>query len=56
MISVHGDDITASGPKIEPDWGQHEMESRYELTIGDDLDLDLDSIKNIYKFAFDKMS
>ena len=34
VLSVHGDDFTASGPKDSLDWWQAEMQSRYELTIG----------------------
>ena len=34
VISVHGDDFTASGTKTRLDWWQAEMEKRYELTVG----------------------
>ena len=34
VLSVHGDDFTASGSNAALDWWQKEMESRYELTIG----------------------
>ena len=34
VLSVHGDDFTASGSKLALDWWQKEMESRYELTVG----------------------
>ena len=34
VLSVHGDDFTASGPKDPLDWWQTEMEAKYELTVG----------------------
>ena len=34
VVSVHGDDFTAAGPKISLDWYEGEMETRYELTKG----------------------
>ena len=32
--SVHGDDFTTSGPKVELDWFEAKLESRYELRKG----------------------
>ena len=34
IISVHGDDFIAAGPKVELDWFENEMKARYELTVG----------------------
>ena len=34
VLSVHGDDFTASGPKSSLDGWQKKMESKYKLTIG----------------------
>ena len=34
VLSVHGDDFTAAGPKDSLDWYQKQMQERYELTIG----------------------
>jgi hypothetical protein len=32
VTSVHGDDFTTSGPKMNIDWMKGQMEQRYELT------------------------
>ena len=32
--SVHGDDFTTTGPKVELDWLESEISQRYEITIG----------------------
>ena len=34
MVSVHGDDFTAAGPKSSLDWFVTRMRERYELTCG----------------------
>ena len=34
MVSVHGDDFTAAGPKDSLDWFEAQMKSKYELTVG----------------------
>jgi hypothetical protein len=34
MVSVHGDDFTAAGPKSSLDWFESEMRKKYELTVG----------------------
>ena len=34
VLSVHGDDFTAAGPKRSLDWFEDQMKQRYELTIG----------------------
>ena len=34
IVSVHGDDFTAAGPKSSLDWYVGEMRKRYELTVG----------------------
>ena len=34
VVSVHGDDFTASGAKPMLDWFESQMRSRYELTVG----------------------
>ena len=34
VVSVHGDDFTAAGPKSSLDWYEGEMEKHYELTKG----------------------
>ena len=34
VLSVHGDDFTASGPASSLDWFEKTMRSRYELTCG----------------------
>ena len=33
MVSVHGDDFTAAGPKNELDWFEKAMKQYYELTV-----------------------
>ena len=33
-ISVHGDDFTTAGPKVEIDWFERLLEQKYELTKG----------------------
>jgi hypothetical protein len=32
--SVHGDDFTSAGPKVELDWLQSQLEGKYELRLG----------------------
>ena len=32
-VSVHGDDLTAVGPKLELDWSEEKLKARYELTV-----------------------
>ena len=34
VLSVHGDDFTAAGPKRSLDWFESQMKQRYELTVG----------------------
>ena len=34
IVSVHGDDFTAAGPKRELDWFEGQMKAHYELTVG----------------------
>ena len=34
VVSVHGDDFTASGAKPMLDWFEQGMRARYELTVG----------------------
>ena len=34
IVSVHGDDFTAAGPKRELDWFERAMRRKYELTVG----------------------
>ena len=34
VVSVHGDDFTAAGPKSSLDWYEAQMKQRYELTVG----------------------
>ena len=34
VVSVHGDDFTAAGPKSSLDWYETEMRKKYELTVG----------------------
>ena len=34
MVSVHGDDFTAAGPKSALDWFEAQLKARYELTVG----------------------
>ena len=33
VVSVHGDDFTAAGPKIDLDWYEDEIKKNYEVTI-----------------------
>ena len=32
VVSVHGDDFSAAGPKVDLDWYEAEMKKHYELT------------------------
>ena len=34
VLSVHGDDFTAAGPKSSLDWYKQQMQKKYELTVG----------------------
>ena len=34
IVSVHGDDVTAAGPKDQLDWFEKAMRAKYELTVG----------------------
>ena len=39
VVSVHGDDFTAAGPKDSLDWFESELKKRYALTMGGRLGL-----------------
>ena len=34
VVTVHGDDFTAAGPKSSLDWYEQQMKQKYELTVG----------------------
>ena len=46
-MHVHGDDFTTSGPKVELDWFEAKIESRYELRKGGRLGLGKDDAKEM---------
>ena len=47
VLSVHGDDFTASGPKSSLDWWQKRMDAKYELTIGGRLGPGVEDAKEV---------